>query len=153
MKAVILTALVLGLLGVVAAQTVIQTFYSDSNCATQAGPYIGVLGGNLSNPLVMPLNKCVQYLFMYLKFASCGGGTLASGTVYMDQNCTQETSPISFPLNGICAPTQNAPGTQSSKITSANCSPAQPKTSAAATPASVALAFISVVFAVIALLL
>jgi hypothetical protein len=35
MKAVILTALVLGLLGVVAAHTaVIQTFYSDSNCAT-----------------------------------------------------------------------------------------------------------------------
>jgi hypothetical protein len=152
MKAIILTALVLGLLGVVAAQAVIQTFYSDSNCATQAGPYIDLFGKNLSNPLVMPLNQCVQYLVMYMKVASCGGGTLASGTVYMDQSCTQETSPISFPI-GRCEPTQNVPGTQSTKITSANCSPAQPKSSAAATPASATLAFISVVFSVIALLL
>jgi hypothetical protein len=154
MKAVILTALVLGLLGFVAAQTaVIQTFYSDSTCATQAGPYIDVLGQNYSNPHVMPLNQCVKYLIMYMKFASCGGGTLASGKVYMDQSCTQEQSPISFPL-GKCEPTENVPGTQSTKITS-NCSSAQPQptTSAAATPASATLAFISVVFSVIALLL
>jgi hypothetical protein len=148
MNAVILTALVLGLFGVVAAQAVIQTFYSDSNCATQAGP--DVLGQNLSNPLVMPLDQCVKYYFGYMKSTSCGD-TLARGTMYLDQNCTQTAGAYSYPI-GRCAQTTGVPGTQSSKITSANCQP-QPKTSAAATPDSVTLAFISVVFSVIALLL
>jgi hypothetical protein len=156
MKAVILTALALSILGVVAAQAVIETFYSDSNCATQAGP--NVLGQNLSNPLIMPLDQCVRYYMagINIKFTSCNG-SMPSGSLYNAQFCPGTGSRISDISFGSCEPTSNLPGTQSSKMTSTNCAqkaPAQPGvTSKVSAAASVTLAFISVVFSAIALLL
>ena len=134
-KAVILTVLALGLLSIVAAQTVTQMYYTDPACATQAGA--SALGPGLSNPIVMPLNQCAKYSIGYIKWASCSSG-IASGTVYMDQSCTQQVSITSTPL-GNCAQTQGLTGIGSAKIT---CSAA----------ASATLAFISVVASAIALL-
>jgi hypothetical protein len=135
-KAVILTALALGLLSVVAAQAVTQTFYTDPNCATQAGA--SALGPGTSNPLVMPLSQCAKYYIGYINWKSCGSG-IASGTMYLDQSCTQQLGSPQSPV-GTCAQTQGLTGIGSTKITC----------SAAASPT---LAFIAVVSSAIALLL
>jgi hypothetical protein len=155
MKAIALAALALGLLGVVAAQAVIQTFYSDSICSVQAGPELSpAFGQNFSNPIVLPIGQCVKYIFMYIQYSSCGG-PFASGASYSDSNCTQKLSDTQM-MFGSCQPTQGITGAVATKLTAVNCSIPQPQTTQPQTKSSavsISLAIISVVFSAIALLL
>jgi hypothetical protein len=127
MKAIFLAALALGLLGVVAAQAVVETYYSDSICSVQAGPELSpALGQNFSNPLVLPIGQCVKYPVMYIKFSSCGG-PFASAAIYFDSSCTQKVGDTQM-MFGSCQPTQGITGANASKLTAVNCSIPQPQT-------------------------
>jgi hypothetical protein len=132
MKAAIVSVLALSLIGL--SQAVTVTFYSDRSCTT---PLPNLFDQQKFNPLVYPLNVCVQPAVLptyWIKYTACAGST-ATRSIYFDASCTNLASESQPPLG--CHDSRD-PGYGSISFT---CSSVSPVTLALVSAVAAALLF------------
>ncbi len=135
MKAAIVSVLALSLIGL--SQAVTVTFYSDRSCTT---PLPNLFGDQQNfNPLVYPLNVCVQPTVLptyWIKYTACAGST-TTRSIYLNASCTNLAGENQPPL-GCQVSDSRDPGYGSILYT---CSSVSPVTLALVSAVAAALLF------------